>query len=58
MYICARLHNQVRIILERLILFFILKKLDSFSNGDIYIRYIRIFSVLIKEIALTPLIII
>jgi hypothetical protein len=58
MYICARLHNQVRIILERLILFFILKKLDSFFKGDIYIRYIRIFSVLIKENALTPLIII
>ena len=42
MYICARLHNQIRKLLEELSLLFILENLDFFYKGDVYIRYISI----------------
>ena len=40
MYICTRLHNQIRIILELLILFFILNYLNFLFKVDVYIKQI------------------
>lgn len=41
MYICTKLHNQIRIISKLLILFFILNYLNFLFKVDVYIKQIR-----------------
>jgi hypothetical protein len=40
MYICTKLHNQIRIISKLLILFFILNYLNFLFKVDVYIKQI------------------